>query len=529
MPLRPRGPCIASASGVSPLLLAGLVLACTGPPTSGPSPAPERRATADTGAATLLELAGDALARGDEATAESRYRRVLASRPDETAALLGLGSIALGRGDMQEARRLFQRALETEPASVGARIGLSDVERAGGNPERARELLEEAVALVPRSFAAHARLADLSGRAPPDASGHALQLSSRHPYDPAVLVRAGAELERAGRREEAVALMERAVWLADLDPPAALEALRRLPALDSVWRERRVVPVQVFADETIRTGPAWRFRMREVWRSMSATLDPLLATRFVPVALAPLGTSDLPDALDGMFQRLLAQDVAAAGIVAGFTARRAPPARGSGKLGVARFLGRHLWARLPPGKVQSRVLAHEMLHLYGGVHVANDVESLMNPEGGAFVLDPPNASIVRALRERRFSGLGFERDVLPWIDVEETIAAYQASLRTNLLLRNAGMAEALERYRASGVPARRRVQAATRLDPHLADVSVFLAQLLVADGRRAEAMMLLDLAAQLYGPRSGRGRAVAASARSLERAVERDLGIPAAP
>ncbi|MDJ0849445.1 MAG: tetratricopeptide repeat protein [Myxococcota bacterium] len=481
-----------------------------GVPTSGPARGDR------SGADTLLDLASQALERGDEVTAEGRYRRVLASRPDEAAALLGMGRIALARGDLGEARRFFEHALRVAPDSDLARVGLADVERAEGDLEAARRLLDEAVALSPGAFSAHARLADLTGRAPPGVGDDPLRTAARYPYDPAALVRAAAVLAEAGRREEAVAVLEKAVWLADLDPPAAQRALRRLAALDSTWSGRRVVLVYVLADETVRTGPAWRFRMREVWRWASASLDSLLATRFVPVALEPFHTVDLPATLDAAFERLLARPVRAPGIVAGFTARGPPRVPGRWRRGVARFLGRHLYVRLPAGKVRSRVLAHEILHLYGAVHVADDVESLMNPEGGALVLDAANGRIVSALRERRFTGLGLERDVLPWIDLEETIAAYEASLAVNLYFRNAGLADAMRRGRESRVSGRRQARRATRLDPHLADVGLFLARLLVADGRRVEAMMLLDLAAQLYGPRTARGQSAAAAARRLE-------------
>ncbi len=516
MPPPPRG------VGVGIALGATLLLACAGAPPGGAPHDPQAEA-ADTGSDTLLDLAHQALERGDEANAEDRYRRVLETRPDEVAALEGMGRISLGRGDFAAARGFFERALQVSPDSVLARIGLSDVERAAGNGARARRLLEEALELSPRSFSAHARLAKLTGPAPRGAGQDTLRSAAEHPYDPAALERAGGELARSGRRAEAIALLEKAVWLADLDPPAAARALRWLAEIDPAWSQRRVVLVHVFADETIRTGPAWRFRMREVWRTTSGNLDSLLATRFVPIALEPFRTADLPDTLDGMFARLLSQPVRSPGIVAGFTARSAPRLAGRWKRGVARFLDRHLLVRLRPGRVQSRVLAHEMLHLYGAVHVPDDLESLMNPEGGGFVLDASNGRIVAALRERRFSGLGFERDILPWIELEDAIAAYEASLEVNLYFRNAGIAEAMQRARHSRASARRRARQATRLDPHLADVGRFLARLLVADGRRVEAMMLLDLVAQLYGPRTPRGQAARAAARRLEAEIERDF------
>jgi tetratricopeptide (TPR) repeat protein len=519
-----------------------LLLACASPPAPEAHPEgvpaaqprahprktpPGRRAArSSSGAEVLLDLAAEALARGDLGTAEGRFRRVLRSQPENADALVGLGRIALARGDPEAAGAFFARARAAEPGSVPALIGLSDVLRERGDVARARELLEEAVARNAGAFAAHARLAALTGRAPslaaPPGVEAALERAAAHPYDPAALVLAGERLARAGRPEEAIPLLEKAVWLADLEPRAAARAVELLATLDEAWAGRRVVPVHVFADETVRTGPAWAFRMRTLWASTSATLDPLLATRFVPVSMRAFRTADLPTQLDGLFARLResAAGVGAPGIVAGFTAREVPRAPGRWKEGSATFLGRQLVVRLPEGAIRSRVLGHEMLHLYGAVHVSEDVDSLMNPTGGSTVLDASNARIARALRDRHFEGGGLERDVLPWIDLDETISAYDQALEVNLHFRHSGIAEAMERRPESPRSARRRAREATELDPHLADVSVFLSRLLFLRGRRAESMMLLDLAARLYGPGSAPGRAAEAAARALERELE---------
>ena len=63
------------------------------------------------------------------------------------------------------------------------------------------------------------------------------------------------------------------------------------------------------------------------------------------------------------------------------------------------------------------------------------------------------------------------------------------------------------------------------MDPHLADVSGMLARLMLADGRRGEALLLLDSAARLYGNTS-KGRAARAAAEALARELKGLHGEP---
>ena len=93
----------------------------------------------------------------------------------------------------------------------------------------------------------------------------------------------------------------------------------------------------------------------------------------------------------------------------------------------------------------------------------------------------------------------------------------------NLLFRNAGIAQALQSRDHSRVLAAREASRATRLDPHLADVSHLLARLLLAEGRNGEALLLLDSAARLYG-NTARGRRARAEATALARRLEDGAG-----
>jgi hypothetical protein len=319
-----------------------------------------------------------------------------------------------------------------------------------------------------------------------------------------------------GRSAEASRQLESLLWLADLDPKSARSAWALLAVLDPAWRERRAVRVDSFADESIRAHPEWQFRLRLAWLGANKALGPLLGVRFLPATLQGFASSEADASLDAIDAALRAQTprVPAEGVLAVFTGRAAPRERGGERLGQAEFLGRRLVVRLETEPGPSRVLLHELLHLYGGVHVAADVASLMNPSGEARALDPLNTRIVYELRRRRFRG-DFDADVLERINLEATTLAYEAVLRRNLALRRAGLAEALETAASSRIEAQRAAARVLQLDPHLGDVARFVSLLLWRGDKPASAAFLLETAANLYGPRTARGRQAAADAERI--------------
>jgi tetratricopeptide (TPR) repeat protein len=443
----------------------------------------------------------------------------------EPRALTGLGRVALADGDLPAARRWFEAALESDPRSQHALLALAALDTRAGASEAARRSLERVLALDTAHLLAHARLAKLTGRAPAEAlasissADEALELAAAHLYDPRALLRAGELLVRDGRGDEALPPLERAVWLADRHPSSAFAALRLLSEIDEGWSRRRAIPVHLYADEMIRAQEGWRFGQRTLWQRTSATLDPVLHVRFVPVSMAAFRTRALSSQLDPIFESLrrTATPPPKRGIVAGVTGRRPPRAAGHWKLGLAEFLGRTLVVRDAPR--QRRVLVHELLHLFGAVHVSERFPSIMNPDGGAMDLDGPNVGIVRATQRRGFTGRGFEADVIARVDLEEMIAAYLGALEVNLELRKLGIAEAIQAGKLSRHQQRRERREATRLDPHLGDVSRRLAWLMLADGRRVEALFLLETAVQLYGRRSVRGKATFEESEALRKAL----------
>jgi hypothetical protein len=353
--------------------------------------------------------------------------------------------------------------------------------------------------------AAHARLAELTGlsarRAIANLDDRVVRAAS-HPYDPWALLAAARVLADREAFADAVEHLERAVWLADVDPVSALDALVLLRQIEPRWRGRRIVPVHVYADAEFRAHPGWRFRLRTLWLAASRSLDPVLSTRFVPIAIGTLDLGGVSNDVDAMHSAGVARvRPPEEGILALISGRPLPDGYGVHKKGVAEFLGRDLLVRVAPDARQSRVLAHEILHLFGAIHMLDDVESLMNPTGTSLTLDASNVSIARAMLPRTFTAGGIEQDILRTVDLRAATDAYIDALSVNLAIRERGLAAARSEVIA--------------LDAHLADASRLLAALMVADARPADAVRLLELAESLYGPQTERGVQAGADAREL--------------
>ena len=250
--------------------------------------------------------------------------------------------------------------------------------------------------------------------------------------------------------------------------------------------------------------------------------------RFVPVSLGTV-QAGAPDAVVPLatlhrgFRRAFGPQAPRNGLLALFTA--GPPPAGSHQLGLADYLGRWITVRTHAGSTPARTLAHEILHVYGGIHVLPNMASLMNPAGSSLRLDPLNNRIVKAMRNRKFSAAGFERDVVQQVDLQEAIDAYDAALRGNLTLRRQGVELALEKAARSRPLAAREAKESLALDAHLAEVCGGVANFYVAQGRFEEAAGLMEVAADLYGRGSVQARQAMKVSRRLREAA-RSRGAP---
>lgn len=485
-----------------------------------PAPAPKTGSLAH----TLSRLAHAALADGDFAAAEERFSRWAALDPRAGRPHLGLARVARARGDTARAEAHYRRASTADPHLADAWVGLADL--GAGDAADIRVLYERALANDPMHTGAHAGLFRVSGLAPARAQSlpEALTLAALHPYDVEGLVVAARYLAEAGRTDEAIGWLETAVGLTDLAPDLAASAVVRLRGLSPDWRERRLVQVDVHADSGARAYPGWRFRQRQLWDSLSRALEPALGTRFVVRSFHEFGDPPAATPLDSILDVLAARTSAAPpGIIALFRGE-ATPKRSSARRGIARYLGRHLIVRDAPDEDVAQVLAHELLHLYGGVHVLDDLSSLMNPRATSKTVDAFNAAIVQSLASREFGSGGFESNVLTKIDLERTASAYTRALQVNLAFRQAGLTELVGEARVIGPGAARAVEQKREADEHMGDVARFASRLFWDSGRRVDAVQLLDVAANLYGRRTTRGRMVAGQAERLKRRLQQEFG-----
>jgi Tfp pilus assembly protein PilF len=507
-------PGVSSCAGL--LCVVALSLACAGAPrATAPAPAAEPALTA-----TLLRLGNEALAAGDAERARQRFERALLAEPRSSAARVGLGRALLAAGRRDEAHAELTAGLAANPDDADAHFALAEIAAQSGDTAGARAELERTLALDAGRLEAHVRLAELSGPAPAaPAAGpdDAIARGDAHSYDPRARVAAGEALLARGEGPRAREHLESVLVLADLDPASGQRAAELLRTHFADWRERRLVWVHAFADEVLRADPAWRFQVRLAWLSISQALEPLLGVRFAVASLGTFRSEGAGFDLSPMLEAGRRQNpgLPRQGVVAFFTGRPSPRAAGVWKQGEAEFLGRVLAVRLARGEVASRVLAHEVLHLYGAVHVNPEVDALMNPSGRSLALDPWNAAIVGATRGRAFGPGGIEANVLQHADLAALIAAYRAALGANVAMRNAGVAEALEAGGGSARAAAPQARVAMQLDEHLGDVANLVAQLLVRDGRPAAAAQAWETAARLYGPATPRGRRALQDARAL--------------
>ena len=125
--------------------------------------------------------------------------------------------------------------------------------------------------------------------------------------------------------------------------------------------------------------------------------------------------------------------------------------------------------------------------------------------------------ITRRFQDRPSSSRPNRSMVMASPDIAEATSAYRRVLRANLAFRRLGVMEALEQNPDSRIGAKRAAQSSLALDSHLADVSRFVARLLVANEQPAGSILLLETAARLYGPRTPRGQESLALARQIER------------
>ncbi|MFT5444085.1 MAG: tetratricopeptide (TPR) repeat protein [Myxococcota bacterium] len=461
---------------------------------------------------SLLKVAAKALAEGDLRSAEQRFARVLERSPQHSAAYEGLVIIARLRGDTASEREWLASWLEAHPASSSASLAWARLKNEEGKIEQACDVLAAALNVHPNDPALLALQLELTGPAP-SLEGlddeEIVALSRKHPFDLSLTIRVARLQIASGDLEAARQRLRRSYWLADLAPTEGYEIAKLLASIDPVFAKQKIVPVHIYADQTITSQPGWQMRLRILLRKSSAALDPLARTHYVSYSMTGFSSKQATTKLVSLENAWLRSQRRwpSEGILLGLT-ERFPARHIAQTLGRAELLGRRAFVRLAPGATESRTLIHEVFHLYGGVHVTDAIDSLMNPSGETNAIDQLNARIVALTRDRTFGPGGEAVNVDPFVDSRQLVEVYIETLRVNLAFRQEALGQAQSTSAASRYAAHELARKATKLDDHLAQVSEHVSRMLVRDRLPAKAAEYCDLAARLYGVNSAKGKAL---------------------
>jgi tetratricopeptide (TPR) repeat protein len=202
----------------------------------------------------LWEDAEAAVRSGDPATASIHLKNLLALEPDNGAARVALGTAALALGDPVSAEKEFRRAVALGGDTAQARLLLVDALLAQG---RFTEALAE---LGPHEGSVHPQVLVRAGRAYeglgqfPEAEARFREAMAASPGDPALVLATAALSFAAGRREEADALLERALLLDPGYVPALVMRSRRLfdtrgPAAAEAFLREALPEARTLAEE----------------------------------------------------------------------------------------------------------------------------------------------------------------------------------------------------------------------------------------------------------------------------------------
>lgn len=118
-----------------------------------------RRPSEPTDAQAWLEWGLEAEESGQDALAETRYKRALETEPDHAGALLNLGNVSYRRGALRQACELYRAASRSEPDYAEAWYNLANALDDLGHVDSAVQAYETALRLEPELGDAHFNLA----------------------------------------------------------------------------------------------------------------------------------------------------------------------------------------------------------------------------------------------------------------------------------------------------------------------------------------------------------------------------------
>lgn len=285
------------------------------------------------------------------------------------------------------------------------------------------------------------------------------------------------------RRRDGRVLRPRLVWL--LVPAAVLAAV----AMALIGRDR-VVRVRLAATQVVRARPDWQAMAAARLRTVSQLYSQTSGVRF---DLADAIAWDVPDDLDlDAARERLKSDVPREGV--DLLLALVGPAGTSLRLGsTVPFASAAVVVDFPDRTeaANAAVLAHELGHLFGAVHVAS-TSSVMHETASASSFDLRSARVLRTTRNIDFAaGLGRAAPTV----VADLEARYAKALGFEAPADRAKVAAVIaESLRADGhqQPAIEKFRDALRLNPDDTGIRVRFAQVLEMTGDTEGAMTELE-------------------------------------
>ena len=208
----------------------------------------------DSRAALDLGIASELL--GDAAGAENAYRRALKSKPDLTQAQNNLGVLLREKGELPEAIKLLEQASSSDTAAAHQNLGLAYEDQ--GNLDAAAKHYARAVQLAPDDVMTRANygLLLLKQKKPEQALRELEQARDAAKGNRAASLAIGNGLRRAGANAAALVAMENAVSAGGEPATPALLSELALAQRSAGKREEAVATLQkvIAMDERYATA-----------------------------------------------------------------------------------------------------------------------------------------------------------------------------------------------------------------------------------------------------------------------------------
>jgi tetratricopeptide (TPR) repeat protein len=180
----------------------------------------------------LIDVASEAMNKGDHESALPLLRQALAENPGDAIVHNSFGSALAATGHLADAVAQYKKATTLSPDYPDAHNNLASALVQSGRPAEATSEFEKALALKPDFAEAHSGLGGVLAQAGKldEAIPHLQRAVELGPQNPGALANLCLALSLAGRPQEAIPHAQHAVALSNGQNPQILDLLGRLYA-----------------------------------------------------------------------------------------------------------------------------------------------------------------------------------------------------------------------------------------------------------------------------------------------------------